>query len=195
MTADEWIWTPLTQERMGKALELCDACVGKNLYTKADLADVMDSSEKQFFFLMTPDETAAAYIYFRLINLEEAERLSKLRLLQMGHPAFEETALIGNLQSIGVRPEYRHQGLSKRLVERYLQWLMNESKADMAFGVFWKPEGKVPMESTLKKFGFHHLVDSPRVWYDKKDLICPVCRGRCSCDAAIYYKVLERKEL
>ena len=51
------------------------------------------------------------------------------------------------------------------------------------------------MEKNLKKFGFCYLVNSKRVWYDKKELICPICNGRCKCDGAIYYKILERGEL
>ena len=104
----------------------------------------------------------------------------------------KEKPLFGNMRSIGIIPEYRNRRLSNYLVEQCLQWLIEKTEADIVIGVCWKPGGKVPMEKTLKRYEFSHLADVRRLWYDRVDLICPVCRGRCECDAAIYYKRLER---
>ncbi|MGN1231726.1 MAG: hypothetical protein ACI4TP_07480, partial [Anaerotignum sp.] len=125
----------------------------------------------------------------------EAEKLSKQALQQLDSQVFQPRSLLGILQSIGVSEEYRQHGLSQILVEAYLQWLISRTEADIAFGVFWKPNGKAPMAPILQKFGFYHLIDSKNVWYGNEELVCPVCGGRCSCDAAIYYKILERNEM
>lgn len=194
MATEELVLTALTPELLAEAASLCGECVGENLYTEAQLAEAVGKRDEQFYLLMTPEGSAAAYIYFRLIGLTEAERLARYPL-GVESPIFRREVVIGNLQSIGVRREYRNHRLAERLVDTFLSWLIRESDADMAFGVFWKPEGRVPMEPVLKRFGFCYLTDSKKVWYDKKDLICPVCRGRCCCDAAIYYKLLERKEM
>ena len=122
----------------------------------------------------------------------EAEKLAKISLSKLKNLTGKEKPLFGNMQSIGIIPEYRNRRLSNYLVEQCLQWLIEKTEADIVIGVCWKPGGKVPMEKTLKRYEFSHLADVRRLWYDRVDLICPVCRGRCECDAAIYYKRLER---
>lgn len=192
MQTEELTLTPLTQELLEQTVALCDRCVGKNLYTKAELTQAMEGKERQLFLLVTPEKKVAAYAYFRLTDIAEAERLTKQALRQFEEKGFKEHSLLGLIQSIGVCEEYRHQGLSKKLVEIALQWLLENTEADIAFGILWKPYGKAPMEAVIKKCGFSYLTDSQNVWYDNENLVCPVCGGRCSCDAAIYYKLLER---
>lgn len=192
MKTEDLLPMALTHEFLSQAVELCGNCVGENLYTESELTEAIKQPEKEFILLMTPQNEAAAYIYFRLIDLQEAQKLANHSLEQLLELGFDETVVIGNLQSIGVSLEYRNHHLSEWLMKIYLKWLTDKTKADIAFGVFWKPCGIVSMEKTLKKFGFRHLTDSYNVWYNKEDLICPVCKGRCRCDAAIYYKRIER---
>lgn len=175
------------------AAELCDQCVGKNLYPRACLASILENPDHYFYLLITPEGEPAGYIYFFLTNTEEMAILSKLPRERLVAISPKQNPIIGNLQSIGVAESWRHHRLSERLVGFYLEQLQSCLGADAAFGVFWKPKGHVPMEKTLKAFGFRHLEDAHRVWYNNQDLICPYCKGRCECDAAVYYKPI-RKE-
>lgn len=195
MFAEELTLTSLTQELLEQTIKLCDKCVGENLYTLSEFAEVMESRDKKIFLLVTPKGKVAAYIYFKLADITEAEGLSRQSLQDFNEKVFKKNSVFGILQSIGVCEEYRNYGLSERLSEIYMKWLLENTDADIAFGVFWKPNGKAPMESVLKKFGFSYLTDSKNLWYDNENLVCPVCNGRCRCDAAIYYKLLERNEM
>ena len=195
MNIEELILTPLTLEYLDQATQLCGKCVGENLYTKSIIEATIKQQNQQFFLLITPQKKAVAYIYFKLINLREAELLSKKSLSKLKQIVKKDDLIIANLQSIGVLAEYRKCKLSEYLMKVYLEYLLKNTQADIAFGVFWKKNGEIPMEKNLKKFGFCYLVNSKRVWYDKKELICPICNGRCKCDGAIYYKILERGEL
>lgn len=58
-------------------------------------------------------------------------------------------------------------------------------------GVFWKPNGTLPMVRSLEAFSFLFLEDAHLVWYDTPGLVCPYCQGKCHCDAAVYYKPLK----
>lgn len=193
MSKDDLTLVPLTRELIEPTIAMCGECVGKNLYTEEMLLKALERPEEKFLLLVTPENKPVAYLYIRLIGIEEAEQIAKLSLSKLKELTGKDTPLIGNMQSIGVLPEYRNHDLSKYLIELGLQWLTEETEADIAFGVCWKPYGKVPVEKTVKSFGFSHLADSRRVWYDRTDLICPVCKGRCECDAAIYYKRLDRR--
>ncbi len=179
---------PLSAERVEEALALCDECVGKNLYTREQLLAAAEQETQQFLLLLNEKNEAIAYVYFRLIALSEAERMAKKPLPALRKIAGKEAPLLSNLQSVGVLPRYRHCGLSVSLVAHYLRRTEEEDKADLAFSLLWELNGKAPMAKILEGFGFSYLTDAKRVWYDRENLICPICGGRCSCNAAVYYK-------
>ena len=60
----------------------------------------------------------------------------------------------------------------------------------VAFIVCWKPGGVVPLGKALSECNFDFLAETKKVWYDDTELICPYCKGRCLCDAEVYYKLL-----
>ena len=192
MKEDELILTPLSSELLEQAVMLCAKCVGENLYTKAMIEASIKRQDECFYLLLTREKRAIAYIYFTLMNLDEAEQLAKQPLSIFKEITQKDTLKIGNLQSIGILPEYRKQQLSIYLVDVFLQWIIKNSGAEIAFSVCWKPNGEIPLKRTLIEHGFEYLADAKGVWYDREQLICPICEGRCECDAAIYYKKLER---
>ncbi len=183
----------LSEADLDTATELCDRCVGKNLYPRAYLASIIDKPGHYFYLLQTPEGEAPGYIYFFLTGLDEMASLAKLPRERLSAISPKINPVIGNLQSIGVAEEYRYRQLSAELVRFYLEQLQTHTAADTAFGVFWKIGGHVPMEKTLKAFDFHYLTDARRVWYGNRDLICPFCKGRCECAAAVYYKSIGRR--
>lgn len=194
MLSENVTLTFLTRELLVQTVDLCDCCVGKNLYTKAELAETLEREDRQIFLLVTDKRKVVAYIYFKVTDIVEVQQMTQRSLLQFNEKIFSSYSLFGILQSIGVCEEYRNLGLAKELVGVYLQYLLKETAAEVAFGFFWKHNGIVPMELVLKKFGFSYLTDVKEFWFSNENLICPVCNGRCSCDAAIYYKKLERNE-
>ena len=62
--------------------------------------------------------------------------------------------------------------------------------AGAVFAICWKPGKIVPAGKMLKECGFDDLTEAKNVWYDDKDLVCPYCKGRCRCDAEVFYKLL-----
>ena len=190
----EWSFQPLTRQRLEEAAALCDACVGKNLYTYGYLASILEKKDHCFSLLTAEDGATAGYIYFYAAGLEEMAQLSKFSVKDLSVISDKKDPVIGNLQSVGVARQWRGRGLSRLLVQYYLKEIRRLWSADAAFGVFWKPGGSVPMEKTLLEFSFRYLGDAHRVWYDKKDLVCPYCKGRCQCDAAVYYRPLGKEE-
>lgn len=185
------LFKKLNVSDLDRATKLCDRCVGKNLYSKANLASIIDNPIHYFYLLETPQRVAVGYIYFFLTDLDEMATLSKLPRERLSVISQKNNPVIGNLQSIGVVEEYRHLKLAAELVRFFLKHLKTHSTVDTVFGVLWKIDGYVPMEKTLKEFDFRYLTDAHMVWYDNQDLICPYCKGRCKCNAAIYYKSIE----
>lgn len=85
---------------------------------------------------------------------------------------------------------YRGIGLAAKMIQFVLLEL-KDKLIDAAFIVCWKPGGIVPLSKALSECHFKYLADAKRVWYDDTELICPYCKGRCLCDAEVYYKLLD----
>jgi hypothetical protein len=183
----------LTEANLDVAKGLCDRCVGENLYTKDQLASIIKQPTHYFYLLVTPERNAVGYIYFFLTDLDTMVSLSKVPREHLTALVQEKNPIIGNLQSIGIVEEYQHRQLSTELIRFSLEYLQTDSAVDIAFGVSWKIDGYVPMEKTLRSLDFLYLMDTHRVWYDNQNLICPYCKGRCECDAAVYYKFIGRR--
>ena len=71
--------TSLSAELLEPALEICEACIGKNLYTKEILLKAIADPKQKFLLLVTSENKPVAYFYFRLIEIEEAEKLAKVK--------------------------------------------------------------------------------------------------------------------
>ncbi len=183
---------PLTYERLTEgwldaAADLCDRCVGKNLYPRDALASVLDDPAHFFYLLTTPEREVAGYIYFSLTDLDTMAALCKLPVERMAEISPKASPVVGNLRSIGVAERFRDCHLSTELLRFALDYLRTKTAADVGVGICWKAGGVVPVEKTVKRLGFRFLSDAHRVWYDNDALVCPYCVGRCRCDAAIYY--------
>lgn len=186
---------PLQTEDAGTAAALCDRFVGKNLYSEAELA-ALPSRPGQFFYLLyrdgLPSDAPVGYLYFLLTDLAGAAERTKLpeeRLLTLS----PHLSPVGFLRSIGIDERFRGLGLSESLIAFALERLAALS-AELVLGACWKKGEAIPMDRTLRSLGFCYLADAPRLWYDIPALICPHCGGRCRCDAAVYYKILEKED-
>lgn len=183
----------LTPDYLDAAAELCDQCVGKNLYPKSYLASVPDQPDHYFDLLVTPEGEAVGYFYFYLTDLADMAAQAKLPKERLSVVSPKADPVIANLRSIGVAENYRSHRLSEALLRLALDRLQTAARADAAVGICWKAGGRVPMDQILQTLGFQYLSDAHRVWYDNEALVCPYCQGRCVCDAAIYYKRLGKE--
>ncbi len=180
----------LSEEYITEAAQMCDRCVGKNLYTKDYLASILREPAHYFYLLISDKGVIAGYMYFIMMDREELAGISKLDTTQLDRLCKENGKVIGNLRSIGLNEPFRNKGLSIELIRFSLEQLASLG-AHVAVSLCWKPGAEVPMRQTMLSCGLEYLTDAHRVWYDVEDLECPYCSGRCECDAEVYYKRLE----
>lgn len=179
----------LTEEYLDRAVALCAQCVGENLYPKRYIASILYQPDHYYNLLLTPEGELAGYHYFHLTGLEAAARETRLPVQRLKGISKRENPVVAQFQSVGVAPGFQRLGLARRLAELALTEAQAE-KADLALCMAWKYDGHVPMGDNLTACGFRYLTDSRMAWYDNEKLVCPICKGRCKCDAAIYYKEL-----
>lgn len=180
---------PLSIEEIEEARLLCDDCVGENLYSKDEISATIDSEDKFFYLLKREDGETVGYIYYYLTEMKDIANYSKLDI-ELFDTVYSGTNRIGKIQSVGLKMSYRGIGLAAKMIQFVLLEL-KDKLIDAAFIVCWKPGGIVPLSKALSECHFKYLADAKRVWYDDTELICPYCKGRCLCDAEVYYKLLD----
>ena len=183
--------SPLRHEDITEALALCDACVGANMYPRSVLEEAVDRPGRYFFLLRSPEGELAGYFYFFLTDLDEMAAFSKVSKDHLARMTEEPEPVLVNLRSLGIARPYRSCGLALAFMRWGLDFLARETPGQVAMGVFWKPNGTLPMVRSLETFSFLFLEDAHLVWYDTPGLVCPYCQGKCHCDAAVYYKPLK----
>lgn len=180
---------PLKKEEIEEASFLSDECVGKNLYPTEEIAATLNDQEKFFYLLKNEKDETIGYIYYFLTNEEAIAKYSKLDINVFREVYSDSNKKVGKIQSVGIKKEYRGNELAVEMM-RFILKEMKTLGIDITFIVCWRPGGFLPLGKTLAKCEFSYLTEAKKIWYDDTELICPHCKGRCSCDAEIYYKLL-----
>ena len=181
---------PLSEEEVNEARLLCDECVGENLYGAEEIASAVGAADRFFYFLKSEAGDPVGYIYYYLTDPEDIAKYAKLDA-ELFRKVYSRTdKKVGKIQSVGLKEEYRGIGLAAQMVNFILEKL-KEISIDVTFIVCWKPGGILPLGKALSECKFDYLAEAKKVWYDDTELICPICHGRCLCDAEVYYKRLD----
>ena len=168
---------------------LCDECVGKNLYSKDEITAAIGVPDRFFYVLKTQTGKAVGYVYYCLTDVRTIVQQTKLDAQRFRSICADDGERVGKLQSMGVRAQYRGIGLASRMTQ-FVTEKLKANGVETVFSICWKPSGVAPLAKALLECGFTYLTDAEKVWYDADGLICPYCEGRCLCDAEIYYKKL-----
>ena len=181
---------PLLEEEVNEARLLCDRCVGENLYGAEEIASAVGAADRFFYLLKSEAGEPVGYIYYYLTDPEDIAKYAKLDA-ELFRKVYSRTdKMVGKIQSVGLKAEYRGIGFAAQMINFILERL-KELSIDVTFIVCWKPGGILPLGKALSKCKFAYLSEAKKVWYDDTELICPICHGRCLCDAEVYYKRLD----
>lgn len=185
---DKFFLSPLTLDEVDAAIALCDACVGNGMYAPEAIRKCIDSEDSFFYLLKTGAGEMAGYLYFYITDLAQIAVDGKFSADLVEQPKQKR---FGKIQSIGIRAEYRGEGLSTKMV-RFALHRLQAMGMEQVFIICWKKGAEVPLKPTLAQCGFQFLCTTKKVWYDHPRLYCPYCGGRCRCDAEIYYRLLQK---
>lgn len=92
-------------------------------------------------------------------------------------------------KSAAVPLKFERRGIMHAMAQAGLKTAEEEGYGSL-FGSAWICNGKIPISGTFKVFQFQPLYRRKMLWYDDPEYHCVVCKGRCKCDAMIYYKTL-----
>ena len=125
-----------------------------------------------------------------LYQKEEDTRLTEQKIQQVCQQ--DTLAPVGKIQSVGIKETFRRQGLAVWLMKYALRQFAEKGIGEV-FIICWNAGGKVPLEKALQECRFVHLFSAKMIWYNKKELYCPYCKGRCKCDAEVYFKKVKER--
>lgn len=185
-------------EKMGikdisAVVRMCDQCVGEKLYSESEIRDAAANPDSFIFLLKNQENMLCGYVYFQKTSQNEMADFLKIDQAVLKNLMGSEKNTLVNFRSIGIEPKMRNKGLSEILFSFTIEYSQKILKADYMLGAFWKKYDEIPMESNLRKFKFEHLLTVKNMWYENEKLICPVCKGRCTCSAEIYIKELKEE--
>tara|TARA_Y100001973_G_C5187852_1_gene329017 strand:- start:1439 stop:1909 length:471 start_codon:yes stop_codon:yes gene_type:complete len=90
------------------------------------------------------------------------------------------------LRCVVVHPDYRGQGIGKRLTEERLKYLAD---CERIFSYAWvRPDGTCMSCKNLENFGFKLHKELNRYYSDTRSK-CKYCRSNCTCVAKQYVKI------
>lgn len=179
----------IKEKDIERARILSDRCVGENLYSSEEIASTIDSNERFFYLLQDQKGEAVGYIYYYITTEKKIAEYSRLDESVFQSIPFHSKKKVGKIQSVGVDYKYRGMGLATKMLEFILDEIKKLS-LDVVFIVCWKPRGTIPLQKAIQECAFSFLSVAKNVWYNDTNLICPYCKGRCTCDAEVYYKIL-----
>ncbi len=190
MNMGNFTLNPLEQSDVDAVIKLSDECVGKGLYAVSEIKETISSDSKFVYVLKSPEGEIAGYIFFFLTDTDSICKDAKIDKETLLKVLDGTKGKIGRIQSIAIKEDYRGEGFSEKLIDFAVSKL-RELKTECTFIVCWKKGDFVPLKKTMEECKFEFLTVAKKVWYDHKRLYCPYCKGRCSCDAEIYYKKVD----
>lgn len=193
-TGETFYLEKLDAEFVKETKALCDICVGVDLYSEEYIQSIIGNPRQVFYLLFSKERELAGYVFFQLMDIADMMAFVKMKKSQLMPLLQREDCVISNFRSLGIAPKMRNRHFSEALTKFSIEYSRETLKADIYFGAFWKQGDKIPMMKNIEKFGFLHYASAGRIWYDEKDLYCPVCKGRCRCEAEIYYIRLQEAE-
>lgn len=168
---------------------LCDETLGNNFYSKNDLIELFNNERSWFWLLYTEDNEFIGFHYHYIDNLKNISHHFKTDYNDMLLiPGISDTNA-GVLKSVAIDKKYRGKGIAF-VFSNYAIDNLFENNAKSIWVPAWKQDTYVPENNTLLKQGFTHYCDVNKLWYDNKNLRCPICcQEHCICNAAIYFRI------
>ncbi len=92
-------------------------------------------------------------------------------------------------KSAALYSNFEGNGIMHKLLEQLI-YEVKQNQFKVVFAAAWIMDDIIPIKPTLQRFDFTYLERKKLLWYNDVEYNCICCKGRCACDAAIYYKVL-----
>ncbi len=184
--ADGYTLSPLEYDDLDSAVKMFDECVGDGLYTRQDLVDMLEKPLHYVYILRDTGGVEAGYLCFTVSDAEEIAKEIKIGTDKLTSLAGKSNPTVMRFRSMGMMPDYRRRHLATSLTHHFIN-IFNMLGCDLLVGAFWKIGDTYPMYRIIKSFDFRFggIIEHP--WSDVETLYCPVCHGRCMCDAGLFY--------
>jgi len=174
-------------EKIEKALELCDLLLGKKLYTKQDIKEIC-TLPHYYFFVIKYNEILIGIFFCYVEKASTVEYLKKSK-----NKYVAKDAKVGVARSIAIDTKFHRTGISVQMLNFCTKFLFEEERVAIIIVPAWIHDNIIPSARLLEKCKYKKCELLEKPWSDNKDLECPGCgKSVCECNAALY--VMNRSE-
>ncbi len=162
--------------------KLCDDRFGPGLIVRADYDHWMEHPE-MFRIALVDGEFAG---YATAFPADDNELVRRLHMtVEEIHNLAGDTPRMFYHNTV-VRPEYERRGIGMTLFFS-VQEAAIKAGYRAQFCSAWVHDGKVHVGTAMERLGLKPVCVCEKLWYGNENYYCVVCKGRCVCDAMIYF--------
>lgn len=162
---------------------------GENYITREEILNYVNKDNEMCTIAIGTDTNKVlGYSLFFEENIDEAAKdfnIPKEELVLIAG----SNKKICHAKSIAVSKDYTGKGIGYNLFNKTLNKAKNLGHK-VVLCPAWKRGDVVPLEKILLKTGFTYFKTVSNMWKNEKKYMCVDCKGPCTCDAEIYYKLL-----
>ncbi len=168
-----------------KIVELCNRRYGTGYMTLESFNKLLKNPN--FFKIATTNGKFMGFASFLADIDENVAKSMGLSELEIANISDGKPSVI--YKSAALESEFEGCGVMRKLLGELIKQATNNNYGAI-FASAWVIGDIVPIERNLKTFEFKYIANRSMLWCDDEGYNCIVCKGRCRCDAAIYYKKL-----
>ena len=175
--------TNVSNEDYEQIHKLCNESFGAGYINQMEFDKWKENPE--FFNVAWVDDEFAGYSVMIPAGTREIMKEMDMTLQEVQNITSGKPALI--YKSVAVCPQYRKRGLLTKLMTELMDRAEKSGYKTILLSA-WMYEDKIPALRSLEKLKFSRLFVRHNLWYQNEMYQCVICKGRCVCDAVIYYK-------
>lgn len=180
----------LKAELTDEVLYFCDSYLGKGLYDREMLEEII-ICEHHYFYAIYDNEKMIGVFYF---YADRAKKV-KMQLTEKVGNISKDTDWVGVCRSIVLHEDYRHLGISGQLLSHFSHFLEEREGVSIIYILAWIYNEKIRAANHLEQCGYTYIEQIKEPWSGVEGLMCPMCgEKRCRCDGILYGKYLQVKE-
>ena len=162
-------------------------CFGKPYIFESEMRDFINDDSNRLFVVDEEGRIIGAALFIR----DDKEKVMEdMEVTEEDFDRICEGKPVLHHKFSMVREDCRGRGIMTGLLSEAFSELEREGIYGAVFGQAWVKNGTIPMEGICTNMGYTPYKHQISPWWKFSDRECSVCKGRCKCDAMVYYRKL-----
>lgn len=189
-----WEVVNMQKEHIKNVLEIANIELGKDYFNYTTLINVINNPSK-YICKVALSNTSEVYGFAFGVVINNNELKDYLKLDNSKLPTYVlHSKRIGVIKTVAVNQDYKQQGIGSTIVKECYNQLI-DMNIEVATSVAWKKGATINIDRVLTKMGFIKHLEVKQYWLEesqKSEFECPYCGFPCTCNAVIYFHLIQK---